>query len=35
LKVAYFQQGGGNLLEVFWESEAFSKKEIQKEVLFH
>jgi len=35
MKVAYFQQGGGNLLEVFWESEAFSKKEIQREVLFH
>jgi hypothetical protein len=35
LKVEYFQQGGGHLLEVSWASEEFPKQEIQKEVLFH
>ena len=35
LKVEYFQLGGGQLLEVYWESDEFPKQEIQKEVLFH
>jgi len=35
LKVEYFQQGGGYLLEVFWESDELPKQEIKKEVLFH
>jgi len=35
LKVEYFQQGGGSLLEVYWENEETPKELIGKEVLFH
>lgn len=35
LKVEYFQQGGGSLLEIYWESEEIPKQKIRQEVLFH
>jgi sialidase-1 len=35
LKVEYFQQGGGSLLEIYWEAEEIPKQKIPQEVLFH
>ncbi len=35
LKVEYFQQGGGFLLEIYWEGEEIPKQKIPQEVLFH